>query len=106
LRLRTPKPTTEIYTLSYTTLFRSCKRARPPGSFRETSRRPVGPRTRATSRGPLLADACVTPPAFLASFSHGHCRAFQRFADDDRSEEHTSELQSLAYLVCRLLLEK
>src|SRR2546425_3623808 len=31
-----------------------------------------------------------------------------RVADDDRrrSEEHTSELQSLAYLVCRLLLEK
>src|SRR5205823_8126572 len=26
-------------------------------------------------------------------------------ADDIRSEEHTSELQSLAYLVCRLLLE-
>src|SRR5205823_12380885 len=26
--------------------------------------------------------------------------------DDHRSEEHTSELQSLAYLVCRLLLEK
>src|SRR5256714_11664743 len=25
---------------------------------------------------------------------------------EDRSEEHTSELQSLAYLVCRLLLEK
>src|SRR2546425_3664980 len=25
---------------------------------------------------------------------------------DARSEEHTSELQSLAYLVCRLLLEK
>src|SRR2546425_5157103 len=24
----------------------------------------------------------------------------------ERSEEHTSELQSLAYLVCRLLLEK
>src|SRR5687767_15338401 len=39
----------------------------------------------------------------------------QRFGDDRpqlqsalrcRSEEHTSELQSLAYLVCRLLLEK
>src|SRR5205823_13113791 len=29
-----------------------------------------------------------------------------RFADKTRSEEHTSELQSLAYLVCRLLLEK
>src|SRR2546423_11566670 len=27
-------------------------------------------------------------------------------ADAARSEEHTSELQSLAYLVCRLLLEK
>src|SRR2546425_4455450 len=26
--------------------------------------------------------------------------------DEMRSEEHTSELQSLAYLVCRLLLEK
>src|SRR2546425_5255790 len=29
-----------------------------------------------------------------------------RFKKDSRSEEHTSELQSLAYLVCRLLLEK
>src|SRR2546425_6371104 len=28
------------------------------------------------------------------------------FASGSRSEEHTSELQSLAYLVCRLLLEK
>src|SRR5262249_56564122 len=27
-------------------------------------------------------------------------------ADEDRSEEHTSELQSLTNLVCRLLLEK
>src|SRR5205823_7373786 len=27
-------------------------------------------------------------------------------ATSGRSEEHTSELQSLAYLVCRLLLEK
>src|SRR3712207_7883548 len=27
-------------------------------------------------------------------------------ADDPRSEEHTSELQSRQYLVCRLLLEK
>src|SRR5205823_7228786 len=27
-------------------------------------------------------------------------------AQRERSEEHTSELQSLAYLVCRLLLEK
>src|SRR2546425_4699867 len=28
------------------------------------------------------------------------------YTDPERSEEHTSELQSLAYLVCRLLLEK
>src|SRR5205823_8918796 len=30
----------------------------------------------------------------------------QQLAKLNRSEEHTSELQSLAYLVCRLLLEK
>src|SRR2546425_8441301 len=29
-----------------------------------------------------------------------------RYVSFARSEEHTSELQSLAYLVCRLLLEK
>src|SRR3989441_953013 len=32
--------------------------------------------------------------------------ASREAASDARSEEHTSELQSLAYLVCRLLLEK
>src|SRR5437764_4049988 len=30
----------------------------------------------------------------------------RRAGGDDRSEEHTSELQSPMYLVCRLLLEK
>src|SRR5205823_10835278 len=34
------------------------------------------------------------------------CEQEIRHADRRRSEEHTSELQSLAYLVCRLLLEK
>src|SRR5229473_8477161 len=34
------------------------------------------------------------------------CRPGDRHARGERSEEHTSELQSLAYLVCRLLLEK
>src|SRR3712207_7471034 len=29
-----------------------------------------------------------------------------RLVQEDRSEEHTSELQSRQYLVCRLLLEK
>src|SRR2546425_2316914 len=33
-------------------------------------------------------------------------RLVRHHADGPRSEEHTSELQSLAYLVCRLLLEK
>src|SRR5687767_15457088 len=33
-------------------------------------------------------------------------RSSVRVETDGRSEEHTSELQSLAYLVCRLLLEK
>src|SRR2546425_7739666 len=32
--------------------------------------------------------------------------ASDRLHKESRSEEHTSELQSLAYLVCRLLLEK
>src|SRR2546425_5006644 len=42
--------------------------------------------------------------------SHKACgnaiRGVWDFAHALRSEEHTSELQSLAYLVCRLLLEK
>src|SRR5437870_6337126 len=33
-------------------------------------------------------------------------RCVQRPTIDDRSEEHTSELQSRGHLVCRLLLEK
>src|SRR5687767_15462361 len=37
-----------------------------------------------------------------ASAAEGAAGAVRRV----RSEEHTSELQSLAYLVCRLLLEK
>src|SRR2546425_7093717 len=36
----------------------------------------------------------------------GSVPAVRRTGLDARSEEHTSELQSLAYLVCRLLLEK
>src|SRR5437764_2541972 len=36
----------------------------------------------------------------------GHESYSLRAGDRDRSEEHTSELQSPMYLVCRLLLEK
>src|SRR2546425_9727753 len=38
------------------------------------------------------------PSKYRQEQHHRECRK--------RSEEHTSELQSLAYLVCRLLLEK
>src|SRR2546425_7486589 len=50
---------------------------------------------------------CLTHLGDLLQFAdrvqeaeHAYDQAFSR------SEEHTSELQSLAYLVCRLLLEK
>src|SRR2546423_8894535 len=63
----------------------------------------------AYARGPMLhrldlrgvpADgdlAARLPRPEVESVQHGTA---------SRSEEHTSELQSLAYLVCRLLLEK
>src|ERR1035438_2929056 len=35
-----------------------------------------------------------------------HGGSVRKASSDDRSEEHTSELQSLRHLVCRLLLEK
>src|SRR5437899_7416182 len=37
---------------------------------------------------------------------HARCGRYRRCARVVRSEEHTSELQSLRHLVCRLLLEK
>src|ERR1035438_10615285 len=57
--------------------------------------------------GKQKGDAIV---ANLQRFEQVQC-AFWRIAADDaifgtRSEEHTSELQSLRHLVCRLLLEK
>src|SRR2546425_5051588 len=51
---------------------------------------------------PLTAmpmNASITPSTVPNSPSSG-------LTEPKRSEEHTSELQSLAYLVCRLLLEK
>src|SRR2546425_5241672 len=47
------------------------------------------------------------PPPHQNASGDRASRALQRLAPGHvRSEEHTSELQSLAYLVCRLLLEK
>src|SRR5687767_15482036 len=40
---------------------------------------------------------------YVGNLRDGHARVT---IPQVRSEEHTSELQSLAYLVCRLLLEK
>src|SRR3712207_8170300 len=48
----------------------------------------------------LLA-ALTSLDAFAAAFVASLGAAF-----DDRSEEHTSELKSRQYIVCRLLLEK
>src|SRR3712207_7786527 len=66
----------------YTTLFRSPTAPSPsPAPASATPRRSSTPRRRTTT-----CSASPTPGA--------------------RSEEHTSELQSRQYLVCRLLLEK
>src|SRR2546425_5149752 len=52
-------------------------------------------------------DCIVETSDQAIAFFHEHLRpAVRRRGVDPRSEEHTSELQSLAYLVCRLLLEK
>src|SRR3712207_7468746 len=62
----------------YTTLFRSPKASRPSPSFADSAARSIG-------------------------FSRWTRMPTSR---NWRSEEHTSELQSRQYLVCRLLLEK
>src|SRR2546425_2706208 len=69
----------------YTTLFRS---PRPPPAP------PARPSGAGGGRAPDGAAACRARPRRSTCSS------------TIRSEEHTSELQSLAYLVCRLLLEK
>src|SRR5687767_15682762 len=56
-------------------------------------------------------DALKLDRSFVAQMGapdHGCAigNAIVKLAHELRSEEHTSELQSLAYLVCRLLLEK
>src|SRR2546425_4736331 len=61
-------------------------------------------------------DALVRQHLGFAHAAHSRKRLIQTFHINTgryrqrqtrkRSEEHTSELQSLAYLVCRLLLEK
>src|SRR3712207_8658840 len=72
----------------YTTLFRSLMKARMPGERHEHVL-PFGELTNVCGLNVMLLPA-------------GHIFGSAQF----RSEEHTSELQSRQYLVCRLLLEK
>src|SRR3712207_7972955 len=101
MRRRPPRSTL----FPYTTLFRSrgSRRARvargvggvlPHTPARRTARR-VGV---ATERGARRAGGA------RRGGGRGTCAVGRRAAA--RSEEHTSELQSRQYLVCRLLLEK
>src|SRR5258707_3562168 len=79
----------------YTTLFRS-----PPNAY---FRRPILRHIRKKSRNEKKF--CSQS---IRRLSRPPAKFFfvPRFFPDVRSEEHTSELQSRQYLVCRLLLEK
>src|SRR5690554_7491345 len=59
-------------------------------------------------RIPLVGHYDPYPVVSMAGFAayDAGLVAAPRLAHDDRSEEHTSELQSRPHLVCRLLLEK
>src|SRR5205823_13220466 len=77
----------------YTTLFRS--------------RSTAGKRTGAKTGPPLPAQGAPMLGLIISLIIVGLIAgALARLLVPGRSEEHTSELQSLAYLVCRLLLEK
>src|SRR2546425_5071475 len=70
-------------------------------SSRDVSRFPF-PASRISNRNAPLH----RPPIGRAASSISHAPRSLWRTSAWRSEEHTSELQSLAYLVCRLLLEK
>src|SRR2546422_2569245 len=83
----------------YTTLFRS-----DPGHVGPA---PVAPRRERLDRDGVTRQGQAAVQVLVA---HRERRDRGRRIDDlqlvDRSEEHTSELQSRLHLVCRLLLEK
>src|SRR3712207_8812779 len=83
----------------YTTLFRSYVQSSAwlnPASSVAARRRSKPVRNRDPRRRSRFELPCPL---------RGRSRWMKR-VDDSRSEEHTSELQSRQYLVCRLLLEK
>src|SRR5205823_14565339 len=55
---------------------------------------------------PFLMQPVARDQTGLVVWNRGAQEAVVLAGSANRSEEHTSELQSLAYLVCRLLLEK
>src|SRR3712207_7988459 len=79
----------------YTTLFRSKLRARMKWLVDTLGEDEL--RRRILKERSLLIAAAGWPGGIPAAVAE---------AGDERSEEHTSELQSRQYLVCRLLLEK
>src|SRR5438045_6643961 len=79
----------------YTTLFRSSSSGASVGGSINTSSRRTTRRCGASRRRNC-------PPTSVPSAS----RTSHSSERSGRSEEHTSELQSLRHLVCRLLLEK
>src|SRR3712207_8996148 len=80
----------------YTTLFRSAAVAGTPGA-RPSSSTESRVTAAVTRNGPAsISTSAITPSTSTERTTPGK----------RRSEEHTSELQSRQYLVCRLLLEK
>src|ERR1039458_10627497 len=76
-------------------------RQRPPALPRKPWRAPPPPRSISPGRPTIpTATACSTTCISVPTIKSSGCRSAPR------SEEHTSELQSLRHLVCRLLLEK
>src|SRR3712207_7810521 len=80
----------------YTTLFRSDRDVRRQAVEDESDGAGEGDRRQEMELGPAQDE-----DAGDAGKASGRL-----YRSDERSEEHTSELQSRQYLVCRLLLEK
>src|SRR5437016_10729355 len=95
---RPPRPTL----FPYTTLFRSRVRARDLRLAGQLAK----PAARRRGRAHFLHEIPSVQRAAPRRGVLQHALASNILKDYIRSEEHTSELQSLTNLVCRLLLEK
>src|SRR2546425_12672069 len=86
---------------------RAGTRVLPHGTGETPAFMPVGTQGPGRTLSPADLHA-VGAELVLANTYHLHVRPGEGVVErlGGRSEEHTSELQSLAYLVCRLLLEK